>query len=107
MSAVEGLRLARTFKAARELLTAEGAWTQGALARDAHGFVVPYDAPNATCWCLQGALHRVTESYDEWSNAFYTLANELRVVPAWNDHRDRIQADVLQILDNLIARHSA
>jgi hypothetical protein len=45
----------------RELLSDESKWTKGAYARDADGndlYLSGVDSPNASCWCLDGALHR-------------------------------------------------
>lgn len=35
-------------------------WCQGALARDANGQIVDYDAESAQSWCLTGAIYRAS-----------------------------------------------
>lgn len=102
MSAVDTLR------ATRKLLTPTGAWTQCASARDAHGGpIAPYDK-RAVCWCLEGAMRRVTGS-DEgaWLDAFQLIAFEVLVPSHWNDLPWRSQEHVLAMLDNLIARQAS
>lgn len=94
----------QTLLAARELLTPEGAWTQGSYARDASGRRTGCWEPNAVCWCLEGAIKRVSNTDEEYSEALSLLAHEVRLVHRWNDHPDRKPQDVLQLLDNLISR---
>ena len=45
---------------ARQLLSREGAWIQGAAARNPDGIEVDYFNPGATCFCTIGAIYRVT-----------------------------------------------
>lgn len=43
----------------RELLAPRDQWTQGTFARAADGRPVQSASPDATCWCLLGATHKV------------------------------------------------
>lgn len=92
--------------AARELLTPEGAWTQGAFARVGRGGnpIGPAE-PRAKCFCIVGALKRVCPW--EASLAFRALERAIGVRPGdvvnWNDTPGRTQAEVLEVLDKAIA----
>ena len=44
-------------RAARERITERAHWTRDALARDCHGYSVPYGSEDACRWCALGALH--------------------------------------------------
>jgi hypothetical protein len=46
--------------AVRELLDRPSRWTKGAFARNDAGVVVSPLSENAVCWCLLGAMHKVT-----------------------------------------------
>lgn len=46
-------------KAVRKLITDPKHWTQGAFARDANGNSTDTCGPNATCWCIAGAITKV------------------------------------------------
>jgi hypothetical protein len=45
---------------ARELLSDEERWTRGSYARDAEGKVCGWNEPEATCFCAEGAIFRVS-----------------------------------------------
>jgi hypothetical protein len=92
-----------TLRAMRELLTPEGAWTQGVEARRADGRSVGFNDPIACSWCLAGAKWRVGDlaSNRPW------LALGLDSVSAWNDAPGRTQADVLALLDAKIKEGEA
>ena len=47
--------VAAVLDAAAELIETKG-WTRGAFARNAHGYSVSAREPDATCYCLEGAL---------------------------------------------------
>jgi len=101
----------------RALLNEPARWTKGASARDAAGLdVEPFD-PNATCWCISGAMvaaanrliapGSMVDGYDlhEHPNAaaFFRQAQEIvrRVVggiPAFNDAANTKHADVVQAM---------
>lgn len=91
----------------RELLSEPGRWTQGAYARTAAGTPCSSTAAEAVCWCLRGALSKA--AHGEPSKARYELRQQLdaaTLVPTWewNDRRSTRHADVLALLDRVIAR---
>ena len=105
---------------ARELLTPEGAWVQGAHARDVGGERCFSRDPEACQWCLVGAVSRVAHNSGEYRwilPSLDTLARVgLGVTPGtrdprkpgqilvkWNDHPKRTHAEVLALLDRAIA----
>ena len=53
------MKALEVLEAAKELLSSEDKWTQGALARDKNKEKVSEISPEADCWCLSGAVHRV------------------------------------------------
>jgi len=56
---MKALTAKEILKGARALLVEKG-WTQGALARDPAGAAVSPYAPEAMCFCVEGALLRAT-----------------------------------------------
>jgi hypothetical protein len=56
----DGLAVADVLDRAADLLTPEGAWTQGYSARDANGSPVFVDDKSAVCFCMWGAIAKVT-----------------------------------------------
>ncbi|TKD50193.1 DUF6197 family protein [Sphingomonas baiyangensis] len=86
--------VADVLEAAAKLIEPEGAWTQGSLARDENGrMVLPRDA-DACCWCASGAIMHYggDAPNDAWSNFSATIGG---VIPHWNDHQGRTQAEVV------------
>jgi len=90
-----------------EVLTGPERWTQNTNARDAHGNVVGCDAPEATCWCLHGALYKVgadgrvfSDTEDALSSAVdsYGPAGYIR----WQDASGRTFPEVRALLDKAI-----
>lgn len=92
-------------RAARELLTPEGAWIQEAFAQDATGHPVSPRSENAVCWCVMGALKR-----NDWNlvgifaEAFRYLCSAVdEWAPDWNDKPGRTQAEVLTAFSKAIS----
>lgn len=50
----------RVLRDAKELIRDARHWTNRATARDQIGHIVSPDAPNAVCWCADGAIYRVS-----------------------------------------------
>ena len=92
--------VADVLDAAADLLTPEGAWTQGALAKAADGEWVDSGlSPAASCWCLLGAVERGGGN-PVWSAARRVIATALGVderegIPTWNDAPERTQPEVV------------
>jgi hypothetical protein len=55
----ERMKVVAVLDAVKDLLANESRWTQIELARDANDDDVNADDPEAVCWCLQGAVHKV------------------------------------------------
>lgn len=98
---MSALTVAEVLDGAADLLTPEGAWTQGAQAKDADGFYVERTDNTAVCWCTVGAVGRVADLSD---TRLRTISQALRAVSTvtggkevsrWNDAYDRTQAEVV------------
>jgi hypothetical protein len=60
------------------LLDNKDKWTQGAFARDKDGNAVHYDDPTAVCYCLTGAISKVTlDASDYILGSYYELTREV------------------------------
>lgn len=73
--------------AAADLIDKPGAWTQDTFARDASGKRTGLDDPDATCFCVAGAILRIEgKSYRAW-NVFdaYTRKRGFRHMADFND----------------------
>jgi hypothetical protein len=84
---------------AADLIEPEGAWTQASFARVASGEKTVPEDPAAVCWCLSGALSRVSSEavFKDRSAAFDALylALDDDGVFGWNDAPGRTQAEVV------------
>ena len=92
-------------KAARELLTPKGAWTQWDYARDKNGMSVPSSQDEAKCFCLLGAILRVSRESGCLVGLTKVEAKLSKVVGNyidWNDAPGRTQQEVLDLLDKVI-----
>lgn len=92
---------AEVLEAAADLLEKPGAWTQGSFARTASGASESPFSPAASCFCLRGALCRVSNrrlhdllEVETKALGFPTAAAMAR----WNDHPSRTQAEVVAAL---------
>lgn len=103
-----------TLVKARELLSDPEKWAKEDFAYTADEAPVHPLDPAATCFCLLGALERVTRNRDglAYLDARQAirgmLPGEHDCVPEFNDDPDTTHADVLAVLDKAIAaRRSA
>ena len=114
MTALEILR------AARRLLTPEGAWTRGAMARDKDGRPVSHTDRKAVCWSIYGALLCVApvianrERYLACAALHEQMPARLRALsmfsdafPIFNEDPHTTHADVLALFDRAIATEEA
>ncbi|WP_125901024.1 DUF6197 family protein [Methylobacterium indicum] len=73
---------------ARDLITPFRGWTQGELARDAHGRPCSPNSPAAVCWCGTGAAMKV-DGKAVGESAFHGLcraaAKHNIIIPRLND----------------------
>jgi hypothetical protein len=85
----------------KELLSDPSKWTQGANARDSRGIRVPSADPEATCFCIVGAL---LKCYGTTSTSKYLkIAAKIQHndVVSWNDAPERTHAEVLELVTRL------
>jgi hypothetical protein len=102
----------------RQRLTPPRTWAQHAWARTVTSIAVESSSPDATCWCLTGALMLELRELDPKcgsSGLAMALACEAvaqtigldncgLTLEGWNDAPGRTQSDVLGVLDLTIAR---
>ena len=86
---------------AYELLSSEDKWTKGYMARDSKGRRVTPNSPEATCWCVLGAISKCYEEsstldiVDKLSEII-----EYREIGVWNDFSTYKKViDLLKSLD--------
>ena len=100
-------------KQIRELLNKPEHWTQNASARDNFGKHVDSRSPSAVCWCLSGAISKITsdptvarglEKYQQLNKTLVAHANVKTVLSEWNDRPHRRHEDILLVLDDTIKR---
>lgn len=98
-------------RGARELLSEPERWTKDAGARDAKGAPCGWDAEDASCWCLDGALCRL--AYRNNAAAYQEAGAALRkfVLDDYDSYVDfndsRTHSEVLALLDRAIAAEEA
>ena len=107
----DALRLAR---AVRELLATPDRWTQGAAARDSRGVACDWaDETAVVSWCILGAIYHFgapTSSVLLLRRALSRQLGEMDTflpVDSWNDTPGRTHADVLELLDRVVAEMEA
>lgn len=98
--------------AARALIDTPEKWTRHTFARNADGLPVNNDSEKAVCFCIMGAVGRVTECYSAAITPWREMTNALREanaitanfgIPHFNDRFDTTHADVLALFDEAIA----
>lgn len=101
----------------RRRLTPDGAWAKDAWARTVTSIAVDASAPDATCWCLVGALTLEARCAGGGGLLLALAAEAISqtigletsglTLEGWNDAPGRTQSDVLGVLDLTIARLAA
>ena len=91
---------ARILRAVRDLLTPKGSWTQGSYARNFWGHACGVFEPSARCWCLEGAVTRVTGSC--WGEGSINVRRKgpYRAGEALIHHRELRELDALIVTDS-------
>lgn len=82
---------------AAEIVEKPGAWTQGAYAKTAEGLVTSSQSPDATCWCMVGAVMRACDGDAKLeSGCWYAILGVLGsgCVPDFNDAPGRTASEV-------------
>lgn len=102
-------RLLEDLKAVRSLLSVPERWTKNVYARAGKKRIGPLN-DEATCWCVLGAVRRVTKLPED--SAYFTVVTSAIAaqlpegaprIHKWNDDPSRTHADVLALLDKAIA----
>jgi len=110
------LSVAEVLERAADLIEPEGAWTQGAFARNAQGKDTGLSESRgpATCWCVLGATDHVSGEDDPVVQADHLLAQVIggaahNGLGEWNDAPGRTQSEVVAKLREAaaLARQSA
>jgi hypothetical protein len=92
--------IGEVLNAAADLLDKPGAWTQGNSGRDAHGAEVPWNDPDAVCWCAFGAVWKSQGRMTVQNTPAEDILERIVGwdITAWNDSPDRTQAEVVSAL---------
>jgi len=116
---------AEVLQTARNIISDEKNWTQGAYARDSEYNPINEAHDSAVCFCSLGAIFKAAGShldprYDAGVSELTNTLGERRAkamqegkpkptrnVPSYNDHPDTKHADVLSLFDDTIKRLSS
>ncbi|MDH7796408.1 MULTISPECIES: hypothetical protein [unclassified Beijerinckia] len=101
-------QLKADLQAIRQLLDTPDRWTKNFNARDALGRQALPDDDNATCWCLNGAMIKITDArytrrYDALDSALNAAVPGRTGFITFNDNGSTRHDDVLNLLDQAIA----
>ncbi len=100
----------RVLVRARELL--QRGWCKGGFAKKGNKRV-HFLKPEADHFCVMGAIHRADSELTKTGAAFYPAFMAIlgaiggqccEAIPTWNDAKERTQADVLRLLDGILAK---
>jgi hypothetical protein len=96
------MTITEALREARRLLSDPSRWTQRAPGRDSHGRSVPGRNRGAVCWCLLGAIGKVTDGQGSlWQQCYELLdARAGGSTARFNDAATHEQ--VLEFLDRAI-----
>lgn len=105
--------ISETLRSMRKLLATPESWNQKSSARDSEGKPVAPELPEAVCWCLSGALARVTyhepirdkygcRLYREVHDFFDQKLNMNMII--FNDDPITTHDDILSLLDYAIEK---
>lgn len=85
-----------------ELLSDKSKWTQLHIALNAKGEDVSPLAHEAVCWCIEGALEKCYQRYDDRVRLAQRIEDEVGDFPyEWNDADGRKYEDVIALLRRL------
>lgn len=80
-------------------------WTKGSYAKDAEGLPVSSASPDAVCWCLGGAISKVSDNIED-ANAYFNRLEEILTemydaesIEEFNDDLKTTHADVLKVIE--------
>lgn len=105
------LTVIELLKAARALIAKPNGWTQRQSARNSAGITCSVDAKDATCFCLLGSVRRAAidlgstvATHAQAVDLLYDLSPNGPQLVRWNDTPGRTQAEVVDLLDVVIAK---
>jgi hypothetical protein len=85
-----------------ELLSDKSRWTQGQSARDSEGRPVEPDSPYAVCWCVEGALHKVSGDWRVFSQPIWETLLDMNNNTAPHHTNDKEGYDAVMALLNKV-----
>lgn len=89
--------------AAKALIDTPDKWIKGRYAATASGQTIGPDEKAATCFCSMGAIHRISENFDDASRAVIALEknipSDLGII-SFNDYKTH--AEVMAMFDRAI-----
>lgn len=100
MSGVD-LKPSEVLSKAADLIEPEGAWARHQLAKSAHDQVVNPTDERAVCWCMAGAMQRITPVLGNVyyrAHEFVARSLDIPTFASWNDAPGRTQAEVVKAL---------
>lgn len=93
----------QAFEQAKTVLIEKG-WTKGAYARDESGKEVDFDSPEAACFCIFGAMLRVTDG-NPTPEMYDAMGLQLeKGFITFNDNANTKKEDVIAIFDKILAK---
>ena len=98
-------QLLTDLQATRALIARPEQWTTGRYARNSDGLEVAFNADEATCFCLEGAVMRVAGGDSSANDRYRHIVRAIEAVRptyiAFND--THTHAEVLELLDRIIS----
>ena len=90
----------------KELLSDEHRWTQGAMARDKKQLKIKPLSDEATCWCLYGAIAKVSGGFHTpiCTKTYYHLRGQNDLLSDFNDCSITDHSDIIRFIDDAILR---
>jgi hypothetical protein len=99
----------QTLIAAKQLLSDPKHWIKGDLAKNESGAVVDPMASDAICWCMNGAMIKVTESnnlariiQEMDAQDYLYKAIPVPYVSSYNDADETTHQDIMNVFDKAI-----
>lgn len=97
--------VARILREVADLIEPPGRWTKGSFARDEHQLEVSEFSPCAVCWCVLGAVRRLTNESNElrWgaqdaiAAGVATVEGNKTAISWWNDSQSAV-APIVAVL---------
>lgn len=102
-------RVVKTLAAIKELLATPNKWTKKASARTARGRIVNVDDPDAYCFCIGGALRKISDcdihlhfNARHWIWRAIRNRSEYTTMSTYNDSDETSFLDIHSLIDEAI-----